>query len=289
MDFKVLAEQSPSMIFINKGGALVYVNKKCEEIMGYKREEFYLPDFDFLTLIAPESVDMVKTNYARHMKGEEVEPYEYTLITKDGKRIDAIHTTELIDFDGERAILGIVTDITGRKGAEVALKESEERYRKLVELSPDGIVVHQDGKIVFVNTAGAELVGAEDFGELLGRPVLDLLHPEYHEIATERIRQMREEGIEVPAVEEKLIRLDGELVDVEVSGIPTTYNNRRAVQLVVRDITERKKAEGELKRKNQELERFNKLAQGRELKMIELKKEINALLEDLGRERKYRW
>ena len=88
--FRNLAEQTPNMIFINKKGRIVYANKKCEEITGFKREEFYDPDFDFRTLIAPESKDVINTAFNRHMQGEEVDPYEYTIITRDGERIAAI-------------------------------------------------------------------------------------------------------------------------------------------------------------------------------------------------------
>jgi PAS domain S-box-containing protein len=129
--FRTVSEQSPNMIFINKGGKVVYANKVCEEIMGYKRDEFYSPDFDFLRLIESESVDSVRSAFKRHMDGKEVEPYEYTLVNKEGKRIEAIITTRLMNYEGERAILGIVTDISERKRVEKALRESEARLRSL--------------------------------------------------------------------------------------------------------------------------------------------------------------
>ncbi len=131
--FRNLAEQSPNMIFINQNGRVVYANTKCEEIMGYKREEFYSPDFSFLTLIAPESVDLVKLNFNRHMKDEDVAPYEYRLITKEGKKIEAIITPKLIRYNGESAILGIITDITERKKAEQAIRNYSEHLEELVE------------------------------------------------------------------------------------------------------------------------------------------------------------
>jgi PAS domain S-box-containing protein len=124
--FRTLAEQSPNMIFINKKGRVVYANKMCEEVMGYRKEEFYAPDFNFLCLIAPESVDLIKANFRQHLRGEEVAPYEYGLMTKAGKRIDSLITTKLIAYEGESAILGIVTDITARKRAEVALQQEAE-------------------------------------------------------------------------------------------------------------------------------------------------------------------
>ncbi|MDH5663956.1 MAG: PAS domain-containing protein, partial [Candidatus Bathyarchaeota archaeon] len=116
--FRNLAEQSPNMIFINKKGRIVYANKKCEDIVGYKKKEFYSPGFSFLTLIAPESVDLVKSKFGRHMKDKDVIPYEYRLVTKEGKKIEAILTSKLIKYEGENAILGTVTDITERKKME---------------------------------------------------------------------------------------------------------------------------------------------------------------------------
>jgi PAS domain S-box-containing protein len=123
--FRSLAEYSPNMIFINKKGTVAYANERCVKIMGYTREEFYSPRFDFRTLIAPESLETVESSFTRHMRGEDIEPYEYALITKDGNRIDAIVTTRLINFEKEPAILGVITDITERKKAERTLKERE--------------------------------------------------------------------------------------------------------------------------------------------------------------------
>jgi PAS domain S-box-containing protein len=131
--FKMLAEQSPNMIFINKKGRVVYANAKCEEIMGYSREDFYHPSFDFLTLIAPDSLDLIKESFNKHLQGLEVGPYEYALITKDGKRIESLITSKIIKYEGEDAILGIVTDITERKHVEQALEEAREELEIRVE------------------------------------------------------------------------------------------------------------------------------------------------------------
>lgn len=129
--FQSLAEESPNMIFINKQGKIVYANKKSEDVTGYTREEFYSPSFDFLSICAPEYIEEVKAAYSKHQKGEEVPPYDYALITKEGKRIDTIIATKLIDYEKEKAILGIVTDISDRKKAEDALNKTMDELVKV--------------------------------------------------------------------------------------------------------------------------------------------------------------
>jgi PAS domain S-box-containing protein len=129
--FRNLAEQSPNMIFINKRGKVAYANRQCEEVMGYTREELYAPDFDFFVLIAPEYVDLVKMNMARHFRGEPVTPYEYGLVTKNGERLETILATRLIQYENDTAIIGTVTDITKRKQIE---KERDELIEELQDL-----------------------------------------------------------------------------------------------------------------------------------------------------------
>ena len=120
--FRTFSEQSPNMIFINKRGKVVYANNRCKELIGYSREEFLAEDFDFRSIIAPESIPMIERSFAKHSAGEDVEPCEYCLIKKEGKRIDGIIQTRLIDYEGEQAILGIITDISRQKQTERLLQ-----------------------------------------------------------------------------------------------------------------------------------------------------------------------
>jgi PAS domain S-box-containing protein len=125
--FRTLSEESPNMIFINKMGPIVYANMRCEEVMGYKREKLYSQDFDFLTLIAPEFREQVKANFKRHVRGLEPKSLEYTLLTKEGRQIDAILSSKLIKYQKEMAILGIITDISEQKKAGEERKEMEQK------------------------------------------------------------------------------------------------------------------------------------------------------------------
>lgn len=146
-------------------------------------------------------------------------------------------------------------EINKRKRVEKDLRESEERYRQIVELAPDVIAVHSKGKIVFINRMGALLYGAASPDELIGKPLMDIVHPDYQEIVKERVRQMLEEGKNAPPLEEKFILSDGTVIDVEVAAAPFTYKGEPAVKLVVRDITRRKQSEEALRLSE---ERFSK-------------------------------
>jgi len=139
-------------------------------------------------------------------------------------------------------------EIAQRGQVEETLLQSEERYRRLVELSPNLIGVAVDHKITFVNTAGAQLLAAESPEQLIGRPITDIVHPDYRQTAGQRIQQMMEEGIGAPLVEEKWLRLDGITIDVAVAAVPFRHQDTPAIQIVAYDITDRKRAEESLRR-----------------------------------------
>ena len=134
-----------------------------------------------------------------------------------------------------------------------ALKESEERYRQLVELSPDAIIVHSEGKITFANKAAVELYGAPS-EELIGKELMDIVHESSYRIVLDRIEQILKQGISVPITELKHCRVDGTVFDVEVTASPLIIQGKTMVQAVIRDITKRKQIEKELRKSNQERE-----------------------------------
>ena len=178
--FRSFSEQSPNMIFINSRGRVVYANQQSVDVMGYTREEFYAPGFDFMKLIAPESVDHIREVYARHGRGEDVEPYEYTLVTKDGRRLESIITTKLIDYDGTRSILGIVTDITERVKAVRALREEKERSQTYLALAGAMLVaLDVSGSITLLNRRACQVLGVTE-AAVLGRNWFDTVIPERH-------------------------------------------------------------------------------------------------------------
>ena len=141
--------------------------------------------------------------------------------------------------------------------AEEAQRQSEERYRGLVELSPEAVFVNRNDRIVLVNPAALQLFGASRAEQLLGTSPFELFHPDYHALVRERVGKMLA-GQRVPVIEEKIVRLDGVAVDVEVWGSPVTDQGEGAVQVLLRDITERKRAQAALQRTSDDLKRSNR-------------------------------
>jgi PAS domain S-box-containing protein len=141
-----------------------------------------------------------------------------------------------------------------RQRAQEVLRESDELYRQIVEQPFDGIYLQREGKIIFINQTGAKLLAAKNPGEVVGKSVLDFIHPDYREFVARRIERISREGNPVALAQEKFICFDGREIDVEVAGTALHYGGVLSTLVVFRDITERKTAEDQIKRAKQELE-----------------------------------
>ncbi|WP_286244218.1 histidine kinase N-terminal 7TM domain-containing protein [Methanobacterium ferruginis] len=158
-----------------------------------------------------------------------------------------IQSTLLYDKNQFRGRLITIQDISKLKRVEKDYSDSEERYKNLSELSPDAILVVIGEEIVFANKASATIFGLEDPKDLLGKNFFTFHHPDSRETAKKRLKEVFSEGRFLDFIEEKIIASDGKLKDIEVGDAPISYNGKQAVQIVARDISERKKLEEELK------------------------------------------
>ncbi len=127
--------------------------------------------------------------------------------------------------------------------ANKKLMESEKRYRTLVESSPIAIGIHCEGKVVYANAAGVKLFGANSMDDLIGKPIMDLVAPYFRDVVEERVKRITTKKEILEPLEEKLRTLDGKELDVEVTAIPTIFEGKDAVQVIIRDISEIKKRE----------------------------------------------
>lgn len=136
--------------------------------------------------------------------------------------------------------------LEGKGMDHIKLENSESLYRQLVELSPDAILITIDTIVIYVNPAGVKLLGATCLEELVGLNILDLVHPDFQEIVSERIRHLREGNAPALPLEEKYLRLDGTVIDVEATAAAFWVQGKLGGQIIVRDITKRKQAERSL-------------------------------------------
>ncbi|MEQ8192362.1 MAG: PAS domain S-box protein, partial [Candidatus Eremiobacterota bacterium] len=176
---------------------------------------------------------------------------EVRLIKKDKKEI-FVELLSIPVYDEERQKVMYRTsiiDISERKNVEKLLRESEERYRSLVEFSPAGIFIDVDKKVVFSNSTFAKLMGAKNPEDLLGKESIFFSHSDYHNIIMERMEQLVTGKIkQSPPLDQRFISLDGRIIDVETTETSFMFQGKPAIQVAVLDITVRKQIETSLKK-----------------------------------------
>lgn len=181
-------------------------------------------------------------------RGEAIITEETIQGTSLGTRTFIAHKVPLHASDGSvTGVLAASIDITGRKLVEDALRESEDRYRQLVEMSPDAIIVHS-GEVLYTNPAATRLYGWRSLAEVHGRSVMDFIHPASRPLAQERLKSLLA-GHPVPVALEKMLRADNTSFEAEVTtSIISNYQGRPAFQVLIRDVTERYRTQEALHR-----------------------------------------
>lgn len=154
------------------------------------------------------------------------------------------HAAPINDESGKRiAAIEVFIDITERKLTEQKLTESELRYKTLVESSPDAIAIHVNNKIVFANSASKKLLQANSLNDIIGLDVKKIIHKDCLNEVRSRVNNIINKNNVYVAVEEKYLTLKGKEIDVEVTAVPIKFKNEKGVQVIIRDISERKRAE----------------------------------------------
>ncbi|MDQ3950553.1 MAG: PAS domain S-box protein, partial [Gemmatimonadota bacterium] len=231
--FRSLTEAAVDGVLIHDHGAIIDANPSFCRIFGYELKE----------ILGRNALDMIVTPERRDITLRQIQSgndavYETEALRKDGRRVIVEVSARPAMYRGRPVRVAAIHDITERKQAEEAIRESEERFRQLTEAALEGVLIHEDGIIVDANPSLCRMMGYA-LEEVVGRSVLELLvAPESHDIVTSHIRSGASDTYYVTG-----LRKDGSRVAVEVSGRLSTYRGRRARVVAIRDITERKQAE----------------------------------------------
>ena len=177
----------------------------------------------------------------------EAQACELRMVKSDGTRFWVqLAVTAALDAGGSAVMRVVLNDIHDRKLMESAMRESEERYRVLVEWSPDAIAVHRAGLIVYANPAAVRMVGAKSVMALMGRPILAIVHPDSHAVVRPLL-DLAGSGANAPLTEMRFLKLDGTPIAVEAQGTAIVYEGEPATHVAWRDITDRRQADKALR------------------------------------------
>lgn len=240
--YRVLAENAMDGIYVISPQGFEYVNPAFERLFGYKTYEVCNRHFNFLSMIHPEDRKLVLEREEARKKGERLPPrYSFRVVTKGG-RIRYVEANT-VSLSGEKVrVLGILRDITEQKQTEEALRESEEKHRTLVEQASDGIIIIQDDIFKYANKRVEEMSGYA-IEELIGSPPNKFISIKDNPKLSEYYNN-RKAGKKSPRVYELPIKhKDGHDLFVEFNTVPITYQGKPANMIIIRDITERKRAE----------------------------------------------
>ena len=253
------------IVFMDRNGQITFANARAMQVLGLKRSEIAKRTYN-------DPVWRITTHDGRPLSdkdlpfqrakatGKPVFDVRHAILRPDGQRVLlSINAAPISDRSGKfGGMAAVVTDITRYVGAVEMLRESEGRYRQLLETSMDAVSVTVGTKFVYVNKRCAELLGFSDPGQLIGRDFTEFVAPEDREMVKTRTLKRERGEPEPPLYEFKIQRRDGPKILVETHATVIEYEGKRAVLSFRRDITERKRMEDELKQSEAKLKALHR-------------------------------
>ena len=244
--YRVAIEGSNDGVAIVKDLAHVYVNQRFLRMFGYERVEEILGKPPYFN-VHPDDLKRVKHYALMRVKGKDAPAqYEFRGIRKDGTSIDVEVSVNAVTYKGERSILAYLRDISERKQMAEELKKSELRYRSLIESLPDTVILHNGERILYVNPAAVAFFGSGQVRNLIGRKILDVIHPEDREAVACNINSAGKTGTVTPVKLVRLIRDNGEIVHAECTYGSAAHGGSRLFLIGMRDVTGRVRTEAAL-------------------------------------------
>jgi PAS domain S-box-containing protein len=242
-------------MFTRDWSELLFINSAYEDISSRSMDTLAEQPQDFLNGVHPEDRERVREAMAALSAGEPVDLEYRVNAEEEYRRWVWVQGQSIRDEAGNVVrVAGFARDVTERKERERELRQSERRYRRLLETSPGPIFIYSlDGEMVYANEAAVEFLAADDRDELLGTSAGAFTHPDSEDDVERRRRRLVEEREPVPAIEERLVDGNGDVKYAIMASAPVTYEGEPAIQTVGTDITEQKARERELARQRERL------------------------------------
>ncbi|MFC2061639.1 PAS domain S-box protein [Elusimicrobiota bacterium] len=246
----IFENASDIIVYVDRKGKIRNVNKKIEEVLGYKKEEVIGKRFDRLKIYKYGYLTMLKKLFEQVTKTLKLtDLLEVELIHRNGSEVVLEVSTKIIRRKDEiKGFLCIIRDVTERKAIEKAIQESKEMYEGLVKTSPDAVTVtDMRGKITWVSQRTLEIHGFKSSEEVIGKSAFEFIAPEDHELAARNMEITLREGV-IRNCEYNMLKKDGSKFygALNAALIKDNQNNPVAFMATTRDISERKKMEKEL-------------------------------------------
>lgn len=237
--YRDMVERSPIPIYVHRDRIVVYANTATARVLGYGTPGDIVGK-NIFDLIHPDHHKLLQRRLKQVADlNERLNQVDMQYVRKDGTPIHTEAQVSPVVFDGEPALESTLYDVSARRTAERAMRESEQRYRNLFELSPDAIIVHDGESILFANDTAAQMFGAERDIDLFGMDI-DALQGGGASDCTLAVTDGAATG---PSAQQtcRLHRLDGEPFDAEIVVAPTPHHGQIVQQAVIRDVTRRKR------------------------------------------------
>ncbi len=244
--YRKLAEMLPDAVVVHVRGRVCFANPAMAELVG-AADPAELVGRHVLDFVHPEDHEQARAHAREIAEIGRGTARNIRVLRPDGSVRFVESRAALLDSGGEQAILVVGIDVTDLQRSRAEKERSERRYRQLVDLSPDAVLLHRDGRILFANRQAAALFGFASPEEMIGRQALEVVDPRDRWLVTERWERLAQ-GEEVGAIEVRLRCPDdsGRIIESRVSVLEE--EGERIVLAVVRDITRRRLMEDELRR-----------------------------------------
>ena len=235
-----LDQAADVLLVFDDEGRFVDVNRRACELFGFTRDE--LLQLRVSDMIPAEDLSLVPSKIPELRAGKSIF-HVRRMRCKDDRLLQIELSARRIDVG---RYLGILRDVTARERTEEALRRSEASFRALIELLPDGVVVHRNGCILYVNPEGVSRLGYDVASSLVGRPVADIIHPDDRAEVAGRLARITATGKPLEMREHRFLKRDGSIGLAEVVALQVMFDGAPAIVALSRDVTEQKQLQAQL-------------------------------------------